>query len=152
MSRRKRSRYRTGSHESPKAGIVAYRSSYERRACVCFDADPEIVSYEYEQLKIAHKQWTLLGTGEQFPTARSYTPDFVLKMSDGRVRIVELKSEFGAGTGRNAKKLKLAEAFCERVGWTYELWTLKDVIERELALGIEGRDHAAYLEWKEVQE
>lgn len=83
MARRRKKRYITGIHHSPKCKTpINYRSSWELTVALYLDQDPNVLSYEYESINI---RYAIAGR------YRTYTPDFLILYKDGKKVIVEVK-------------------------------------------------------------
>jgi hypothetical protein len=81
--RRKKRHYKTGTHHSPKCSTpISYRSGWELVVAQTLDENPDVVSYEYESLKIPYKM-----AGK----VHYYFPDFLVTYKGGRRLLVEVK-------------------------------------------------------------
>lgn len=81
--RKRKKHYITGIHHSPKCPTpIKYRSGWEHTVVLYLDQDPNVVSYEYESLKI---RYAVAGR------YRDYYPDFLIFYKDGKKVIVEVK-------------------------------------------------------------
>ena len=82
--RRKRKRhYITGIHHSPKCPTpIKYRSGWEHTVALYLDQDANVLSYEYESIKI---RYTVAGK------YHDYYPDFLVLYKSGKKVIVEVK-------------------------------------------------------------
>lgn len=106
--------YVTGFHDSPKAGLIHYRSSYELQAYKLLDEDPTVVSYGSETYIVKY---------EFDGRHKNYTPDITAILADGSELVIEVKPECKVYEPKNLAKLEAAfKAFPQ-----FELWT-----EREL--------------------
>lgn len=105
--RRRKKRYHTGVHESPKSsGPCRYRSGWELLLMQHMDVDPAVSSYLYEGLAIPYV--SNLRTGK----LRSYYPDFLVTMADGSRRLVEVKPSRKLAHATVRKKLSAAQQWC----------------------------------------
>lgn len=119
--RRKKRRFHTGVHTSPKlTGECKYRSGWELAYAVYLDADPAVTSYAYESLKIPYVSNVRSGR------LRHYFPDFVVTRS-GTSTIVEIKSSRFMNRAATLKKAAAGRAFALAHEMTYELLTEKEL-------------------------
>lgn len=115
-SRRKR-RYKTGVHHSPKCLTpIHYRSGWEETVCKALDANPDVLSYEYESLHIPY-----LMAGKP----HTYTPDFLVTYKDGRNIVVEVKRADKLTNRKVIAKATAARKWLRehRPDVGYEFWT-----------------------------
>jgi hypothetical protein len=117
--RRKRSRYHRGSHQSPKLtnGPAKYRSGWELAYMLWLDAEPTVVSYAYEALKIPYV--SNVRTGK----TRNYLPDLLVNYVDGTQRLVEIKQARKVMQANVQKKTKAAQIWCGAHGVTLHILT-----------------------------
>lgn len=112
---------------------IVYRSHWERNAFRWCDENPNIIEWSSEELAIPYEN-PLKGRAR-------YYPDLILKMSDGQVRIIEIKPkketikpESKTGKGKrfvnesstwmvNQAKWEAASKVAERNKCTFEIWT-----------------------------
>lgn len=104
-----------GRARTVKAGRVGFRSMWELRAIEILEQDPMVESFTYERLAIHYlwenrKWWTL--------------PDFQVRLTDGQVKIIEVKPRGVALTkgNREAFKMETVRQYCLTRGWVYEVW------------------------------
>lgn len=121
MKRRRKKRYHTGVHSSPKAGDCSYRSGWEEKLMQHLDADPTVVSYLYEGVEVPYVSNVRSGR------VRNYWPDFLVTRTDGSRQLIEVKPSRRLPQANVQKKLKAAEVWCRANGATLEVIT-----EREL--------------------
>lgn len=115
--RKRKGRYHTGVHSSPKAGECHYRSGWELEYMLHLDADATVASYQYEQLQIPYVSNVRTGR------LRNYFPDFLVAYVDGSQKLVEIKPKKRSTQVTVVKKLAAAQAWCSEHGVTLELVT-----------------------------
>lgn len=116
--RRRKGRYKTGIHKSPKATKpIEYRSGWELEVCKYLDSEPSVVSYEYESIAIPYI--SNVRTGK----VRNYFPDFLVNYADGKKIMVEVKRNDKLTNLKVMKKTEAGRQWCQQNGATYELWT-----------------------------
>jgi hypothetical protein len=108
-------------HVSPKAtkGKILCRSTYEERYAVMLDADPDVISYETESIRIPY---AFEGS------TRNYVPDFVITRASGAREIVEVKAAALLDHGSNSLKFSAARDFCTSRGLTFRVVTEHDLL------------------------
>ena len=87
------------------------------------DLCTEVTEYQYEPFQI--KYVSNRSTGR----IRIYIPDFLIKFTDGTVKLVEVKRENKVNSPTVKKKTIVAKAWAGRNGMSYELWTDKKILE-----------------------
>lgn len=121
--RRKKSRYITGIYDSEKATKrIRYRSSWEYYVCRFLDEQLDVVSYEYESIKIPYI------SNIKSKKTRNYIPDFLVNYVDGSQKIIEVKRKTAINNSIVVKKAEAARKWCESLAKegkpiTYEMWT-----------------------------
>jgi len=81
--RKRKSHYKTGIHHSPKCPTpIKYRSGWEYTVALYLDQDANVLSYEYESIKI---RYAVAGK------YHDYYPDFLVLYKTGKKVIVEVK-------------------------------------------------------------
>lgn len=81
--RKRKSHYKTGIHHSPKCPTpIKYRSGWEYTVALYLDQDTNVLSYEYESIKI---RYAVAGK------YHDYYPDFLVLYKSGKKVIVEVK-------------------------------------------------------------
>lgn len=116
--RKKRKKYHTGTHHSPKCKTpVEYRSGWELVVCRFLDDNPTVMEYEYESVIIPYLSNPRTGK------VRSYYPDFLVTYSDGTRKLVEVKRKDKLNDPKVVKKAKAAEIWAKANNVTYEMWT-----------------------------
>jgi hypothetical protein len=86
---------------------VYLRSSYESLFARALDADSDVVSWEYEPLRIPY---VFEGS------VHNYVPDFMVTGDSGLLTLIEVKPECLVDVGKNLAKRRAAEAWCETNG------------------------------------
>lgn len=124
--KRKKRRYKTGEHNSPKLtnGPAKYRSSWEVKYMVWLDENPLVVSYEYEGIRISYV--SNYKTGK----TRLYSPDFLVTWNDGKRVLVEIKPSKKIDLKTVQKKAAAAQTWCLEHDAIYEFvseGTLKEL-------------------------
>ena len=116
---------------------IIYRSMWERNVMVQFDRNENIVEWSSEEVVIPYvSPWD--------NQIHRYYPDFYLKVKAGRkeiVHIIEIKPKKQTVPpktpkrktknylnevkmwGVNTAKWKAAEAYCDKRGWNWAIWT-----------------------------
>lgn len=74
-----------GWHDSPKAGHIYYRSTWELKAYKYLDSSPEVKSYSTESIRIPYHT-----VGRE----HNYYPDIVVEYVDESKEVVEIKPEY----------------------------------------------------------
>lgn len=92
------------------------RSSFERGAVAKVEADPEVVSFEFEpRLLLSNGRWII--------------PDLLLTLVGGARVLIEVKASWVLSlpaTHRVSKRLAVARAYASQQGWAFFVWTEKD--------------------------
>lgn len=116
--KKRRGHYHTGVYTSPKAlGECRYRSGWELAYMKHLDADPEVVSYLYEGVKIPYVANVRTGR------LRTYYPDLLIKYANGSEMLVEIKPSKRVMQANVQKKLKAAETWCAEHGISLRIIT-----------------------------
>jgi len=115
--RKKKSRYHTGIHESPKVGECKYRSGWELKYMLYLDENPDVISYEYEPFEITYV------SNKKSGRIRRYIPDIMIHMVDGSNVLVEIKPARRLNTRIVQKKASVAEDWCRENNATYKIIT-----------------------------
>lgn len=93
------------------------RSSYEVKAVAKLEADATVLLYEYERrIRLPDGKWML--------------PDFITLREGGIVTMVEIKSMWVLGLPEDSKeqhRLQVALDYSASQGWSFEVWTEKDL-------------------------
>ena len=116
--RKRRGRYKTGIHTSPKVvgGSLKYRSGWEDQAATYLDHDPTVVSYAYEAIAIPYV--SNLSTGK----IRHYYPDFLVTYTDGSRQLIEVKRGDRISQVKVMKKSQAGRDWCVRNGVEFVIW------------------------------
>jgi hypothetical protein len=115
--RRRKRRYKTGIHRSPKCSTpIEYRSGWEKEVCIFLDSEPSVKEYGYECLSIPYLSNPRTGK------IRSYFPDFLVTYADGTKKLVEVKRKDRLNNPKVLKKAKAAETWAKANGVAYEFW------------------------------
>lgn len=105
------SRFNTGTHDSPKAGQVRYRSSYELAVYKQLDDADDVKTYQAEPFSIPY---------EFDGTVRSYFPDLLITYIDDEQLLVEVKPTYALDDPQNQAKFQAAQAI---YGDRFEIWS-----------------------------
>jgi len=122
--KKRKSRYKRGTHSSPIAGECKYRSGWEQKYMEYLDSDPNIVAWSYEKLAIEYV------SNQRTKKIRKYYPDFQVEYKDGKKIIVEIKPSRKLGQATVVKKIRAAKEWCTAHDLTYKILTeieLKDM-------------------------
>ena len=120
--RRKKRRYHTGVHVSPKTGQEChYRSGWELEYMHHLDANPDVVGYRYEDVRIPYV------SNKKTGKVRWYWPDFLVQQRDGEQLLVEIKPKRKLDQDRVQKKLKAAALWCQAHQVTLVVLTEKEL-------------------------
>lgn len=111
----KRRKFDAGIHNSPKAGTVVYRSSYELLAFNLLDNDSNVLNYEVETVAIPYNFKGI---------TRTYIIDLKVYHVGGQVLVIEIKPENQMNTPMNLAKFEAAR---EVFGDSFIVWTEKDL-------------------------
>lgn len=108
--------HRTGWHESPKAGKVFYRSTYEKKAYMKLDDDETVQMY-----------WTEGTSVEYFHPIKKITSKYIIDIKiqyvDGSILLVEVKPEAWLTDDVVIAKIEAAEGLADSLGCKFEVWT-----------------------------
>ncbi len=115
--RRKSGHYHTGLYDSTKGGQCKYRSGWEFSYLQFLDANVEVLTFEYEKLKIPYI--SNIKTGK----VRNYIPDILVSYVDGKKHLVEIKPKKRLDQVTVKKKLAAATIWCSAHGVTLEIIT-----------------------------
>jgi hypothetical protein len=126
---------------------IVYRSSWELLAMSKFDSNPDVVAWSSEEIVVPY---LCPVRGD----VHRYFPDFLVKMKDGTVTMMEIKPESqqkAPRKGRKSQKTFINEAetyminqskwvaateFCRKKGWKF-------VVMNERDLGINTRSRSS---------
>jgi hypothetical protein len=115
--RRRGKRYHTGQHNSPKGGIMKYRSNWELQFMLYLDGNEKVVSYSYEAIKIPYV------SNKKTGKVRNYLPDFFINWEDGTSEVVEIKPKKKLAGALVQKKVLAGEAWCNANKMTWRIVT-----------------------------
>jgi hypothetical protein len=109
--KKRKSRYHTGSHLSPKTGKeCVYRSGWELLYFKHLDENPDVVTWSYEPVKIAYVGNVRTGK------IRHYLPDILVECKDGTKQLVEIKPKKKLEQDKIIKKLAAGRQWCSEHG------------------------------------
>lgn len=113
--------HKAGEYESMKMKkIMKYKSSWELALMKAFDHDQNVVSFEYESLRIPyyydnHKRW--------------YIPDFIVTFSNGTKKMLEIKPAQFLDNEKTKLKSLAAQEYCKtNLIDEYQILTKKDIL------------------------
>lgn len=109
-----------GWHESPKAGKVYYRSSYEKKAYLKLDQDETVALYETEFAIVEYFH-------PKKEITSSYMIDIFVEYTDGTAKLVEVKPEKWLQDEVVKAKLAAGEKLAEDLEMPFEVWTEMDL-------------------------
>lgn len=97
--------------------MVQYESSLEHNLLMLLERASKVKSYFEQPLAVPY----------EFPdgTRRTYYPDVLVELGDGRTLVVELKPWFGMLLGETRAKYDAAQKFCNARGWGYVMTDLR---------------------------
>ena len=121
--RRRKKRYKTGIHLSPKCSEpIHYRSGWELVACIYLDNNPKVASYTYEGFAIPYV------SNARTKKVRHYFPDFLVEYQNGSKLLVEVKREDQLSNQLVLKKAAAANTWAKNNNATYTFWTNKFIL------------------------
>lgn len=110
------SHHAIGYHNSPKAGLVYHRSSYEKKAFLKLDQDELVKTYFVEAVKVSY-----------FHPERQFFCDYLIDIKveymDGSFKLIEVKPAKWCEDWIIKEKFKAAYELAEQLGMTFEVWT-----------------------------
>lgn len=101
-----------------------YKSLWELSAMEYFDYASDVVSFDYETLKIPYKTSSKANAKEHF-----YLPDFIVIYDTGQTVVIEIKPKTFSHTDINKAKFKAAKLFCRGAGYLFKIWTDDNIEE-----------------------
>jgi hypothetical protein len=107
--------HRSGWHESPKAGRLFHRSSYEKKAFMLLDGMAGVVRYSAESLRLSY--WNPLDKSQSI-----FIVDLLIEFSDGTRMAVEVKPTDWLSSLVNMAKIDALKAWAEGEGVAVEIW------------------------------
>ncbi|MFA6049721.1 MAG: TnsA endonuclease N-terminal domain-containing protein [Candidatus Paceibacterota bacterium] len=128
--RRKKSRYKTGIHNSIKCKLpIKYRSGWEFTICLYLDQNPDVAEYSYEALAIPYI------ANVKSKKVRHYYPDFLVTYADGHQVLAEVKRQNQVMNIKVVKKAEAARLWCAKQNpqVSYEFWTDKMILPLQKA-------------------
>ena len=100
-----------GKYTSTKSGKrYHHRSSWERSWMIKLDRDTNVVSWDYEPIRIPYDR-----DGQR----RFYVPDFVVRFANGQTEIQEVKPKMLTETPANICKAEAGTRHAQKNGWEY---------------------------------
>lgn len=108
--------HRKGWHDSPKAGKVFYRSSYEKKAYLILDADDSVKTYKVEKIQISFMNPVK-------KTKATYLVDLYIEYVDGTKKIVEVKPNAWLTDEVIVAKNIAATEYAKKHDVSFEVWT-----------------------------
>jgi hypothetical protein len=116
--RKKGSRYHRGVYTSIKNGgkQYSYRSGWEGKYFEYLENDPDVLSYDYESLKIPYV------SNKKSGRTRNYIPDFIVTRPSG-VEIIEIKPTRFLKKRVIVKKLEAGKSYATSNNMTFKLLT-----------------------------
>ena len=105
-----------GWHDSPKAGRVFYRSSYEKKAFIRLDEDETIRNYQAEKVSVAY-------FNPRKKITSTYLIDLKLQFTDGSEKFVEIKPKKWLDDAVVKSKIAAGREFAVTLGMPFEVWT-----------------------------
>lgn len=117
--RKRRGRhYISGVYKAAKCvNAVHYRSGWELVVTKFLDADPTVLKFEYETLKIPYV------FNIKARKLRNYYPDFIVYYVDGRKVIIEVKRNSALNQIMVLRKAIAAREWAAKNGMEYVFWT-----------------------------
>lgn len=86
-----------------------------------FDVEPTVLSYSYESVRIPYIN------NVRSRRTRTYLPDFLVELTDGRKILVEVKPSKKLGHAQVMKKLAAARVWCDENKIDLQVITEKDL-------------------------
>lgn len=109
-----------GWHESPKAGKVYFRSSYEKKAFLKLDEDEAVKTYQVEAVSTDYFH-------PMKEITSSYLIDLLVEYIDGSQKLIEIKPERWLTDEVIIAKIEAGEAKAADMKIPYEIWTEMDL-------------------------
>ena len=95
------------------SGPIIYRSSWEKKFCLYCERNPEILSWSSESFSIPY----FLPLDNKY---HKYFPDYILKLSNGEIIIVEIKPK--AQLIKPIPPTRKTTKTMTSYKWSYETW------------------------------
>ena len=112
--------HRSGYHESPLAGKVFYRSSYEKKAYMLLDSRDDVEFYKTESIGIPyfHPKKRIVS---------HYLVDIEITFKDGKRKLLEIKPLSRLTDPIVQAKLGTAMEYAKELNCDFEVWTEADI-------------------------
>lgn len=109
-----------GKHQSPKAGNIHFRSSYEKKAYLKLDEDESVKTYSIEKVSIEYIHPNKKITSQ-------YLVDMLVEYYDGTKKLIEIKPEKMLEDSIVQAKIESAKIKASELGYEFEVWTEMDL-------------------------
>jgi hypothetical protein len=109
-----------GKHQSPKAGNIHFRSSYEKKAYLKLDEDESVKTYSIEDVSIDYIHPNKKITSQ-------YLVDMLVEYFDGTKKLIEIKPEKMLENSIVQAKIESAKIKASELGYEFEVWTEMDL-------------------------
>lgn len=109
-----------GKHQSPKAGNIHFRSSYEKKAYLKLDEDETVKTYSIEEVSIDYIHPNKKITSQ-------YLVDMLVEYYDGTKKLIEIKPEKMLEDSIVQAKIESAKIKASELGYEFEVWTEMDL-------------------------
>lgn len=106
----------SGWHNSPKAGKVFFRSSYEKKAFIKLDGDNTVQTYKVEAVSTEY-----FNTEKEINS--SYLIDLLVEYTDGSKKLIEVKPEKWLEDNIVSLKIEAGKNKAHQMGIPFEVWT-----------------------------
>ena len=105
-----------GEIQTIKAGLIKYRSNWEKMFIENLDKDNSVLTFIFEPVVIEYF----------YDQKRNYIPDLLIIYNDNIKKLVEVKPSYFLDADINKCKFAAAEEYCKDKGMIFEVWTEKD--------------------------
>jgi hypothetical protein len=113
----------SGTHFSSKIERdVNFMSLYEKKAYEILDSMESVASYQDQPFTISYEY-----NGQPF----TYIPDILVYLTDGSIKLLEVKPAERLSSPRVQAKHAAAEVFCIKKGWAFMVLTEVDLFRNE---------------------
>jgi hypothetical protein len=109
-----------GKHQSPKAGNIHFRSSYEKKAYLKLDEDENVKTYLIEEVSVDYIHPNKKITSQ-------YLIDILVEYCDGTKKLIEIKPEKMLEDSVVQAKIESAKTKSSELGYEFEVWTEMDL-------------------------
>ncbi len=109
-----------GKHQSPKAGNIHFRSSYEKKAYLKLDEDENVKTYLIEEVSVDYIHPNKKITSQ-------YLVDILVEYCDGTKKLIEIKPEKMLEDSVVQAKIDSAKTKAFELGCEFEVWTEMDL-------------------------